>query len=73
MNRGSQSTGSNANGLHLFQEGNASGVATRRVERAQNTPGTRERGRRAGSQNFQPSLQDPGQIAHPLFAPIYSS
>lgn len=50
----------------------------RRVERAQKTAGTRESGRRANSQNFQPSLhpillQDLGQIAHPIFAPIYSS
>lgn len=50
----------------------------RREERAQNVADTRESGGRANSQNFQPSrhpilLQDLGQIAHPIFAPIYSS
>lgn len=50
----------------------------RRVESAQKAAGTRESGRRANSQNFQPSLhpillQDLGQIAHPICAPIYSS
>lgn len=48
------------------------------VERAQSAAGTGGNGRRASSQNLQPSLhplllQDLGQIAHPILAPIYSS
>lgn len=78
--KGASPPSSIASGSHLFQEGSAAGVAAQTVESAQNLPvPSKVAGKGTGANaRLSPSLhsillQDLGQIAHPIFAPIYSS